>query len=245
MIREPDHYAVLDVPRTASHEEIKRRYRRLMREVHPDANAADPQATRKAALINQAYETLGDPGRRREYDARLAPVAGAPAPRRARAAARDRVYAHWAEKEDWEDIVVANVPPRRPAHAHVLEPLVEPEEIDVSLDELRASPRVRRVVRITNRCDCTLTGDVSTSEPWVWGPLGKFTAAPGATIEFPVEIIARRVAFPGISRVLFVANQWTGSIPVKVSGYEPVRRRVIPATDSAYVRQRRRKWARR
>jgi hypothetical protein len=229
----------------ASHEEIKRRYRRLMREVHPDANAADPEATRKAALINRAYETLGDPQRRGEYDARHAPDPRAPTRRRARTAARDRVYAHWAQQEDWEDIVAANVPERRPAHVHATHPLVEPDEIEVSMDELRASPRVRRTIRITNRCDCTLTGDVSTSQPWVWGPLGKFTAAPGQTIEFPIEIIARKVAFPGVSRVLFVADQWTGSIPVKISGYEPVRRRIIPATDSAYVRQRRRRWARR
>jgi hypothetical protein len=105
---------------------------------------------------------------------------------------------------------------------------------------------VRRSVRITNRCeDCILTGDVSTSEPWVWGPVGRFTINPGETIELPIDVIARKVAFPGLSRVLFVANQWTGTVPVKVTGYEPVRRRIVPATDSAYVRQRRRKWARR
>jgi hypothetical protein len=238
--REPDHYAVLDLPHTATHDEIKRRYRRLMREVHPDANVHDPDATQKAARINRAFETLGDPARRRTYDEQRTP-----APPRRAGRARDRVYAHWAEQDDWEDIVAAHVPERKPAHVHKQEPLIEPGEIEVSMGELRDSPRVRRIVRITNRCDCTLSGDVSTSEPWVWGPVGRMVAKPGETIEFPVEIVSRKVAFPGISRVLFVANQWTGVIPVKITGYEPKHRRTIPATDSAYVRQRRRRWARR
>jgi hypothetical protein len=240
--REPDHYAIFDLPRTATHDEIKRRYRRLMREVHPDANVDDPEATRKAALINRAFETLGDPARRRDYDARQTPTRVAPRPR---TRASDKIYAHWAEQEDWEDIVAANVPPRRPAHAHATDPLIEPSEIEVDMSELRESPRVRRTIRITNRCDCVLSGDVSTSEPWVWGPVGKLTAGPGETIEFPIDIVARKVTFPGLSRVLFVGNQWTGVIPVKITGYEPTKRRVVPATDSAYVRQRRRKWARR
>jgi curved DNA-binding protein CbpA len=240
---EPDHYAVLDLPHTATQDEIKRRYRRLMREVHPDANAGDPEATRKAARINRAFETLGNPEKRRLYDAERAPLPQRPA-RRARTG-KDRMYAFWAQQEDWEDIVAASVPQKRSAHAHSTEPLIEPDEVEVNTAELRESPRVRRTIRITNRCDCTLTGDVSTSEPWLWGPVGKFTAKPGETIEFPIEVVSRRVTFPGISRVLFVANQWTGVIPVKITGYEPARRRVVPATDSAYVRPRRRKWARR
>jgi hypothetical protein len=239
--REPDHYAVLDLPPTATDDEIKRRYRLLMRQVHPDANSGDPEATRKAARINRAFETLGDSAKRREYDQHRSPPARA---RRARSP-KDRMYAEWAQQEDWEDIVAASVPPRRPAHAHVEEPLIEPAELEVDMRELRESPRVRRTVRITNRCDCTLAGDVATSEPWVWGPVGRLTARPGETIEFPIEVIARKVTFPGISRVLFVANQWTGVIPVKITGYEPTRRRIVTPTDSAYVRPRRRKWARR
>jgi hypothetical protein len=241
--RKPDHYTVLNLPRNATLDEIKRRYRRLMREVHPDANLHDPEANRKAALINSAYETLGDPERRRDYDAALAPARPRNGTRDRRS---DRIYAEWAEQDDWEDIVAANVPEKRPPHVHTNEPLIEPDEIEVQMSELRESPRVRRTIRITNRCEtCTLTGDVSTSEPWVWGPVGKLMAHAGETIEFPIGIVSRKVTFPGLSRVLFVANQWTGTIPVKITGYEPIRRRVVPATDSAYVRQRRRKWARR
>src|SRR5262252_1072312 len=97
-----DHYRILDLPPSASDADIKRRYRELMRSVHPDANVDDPEATRKAAAINRAFETLGDPGRRAEYDA-------------SRSTRRsNKVYAAWAAEPDWEDIVAANVPPRRP-----------------------------------------------------------------------------------------------------------------------------------
>jgi hypothetical protein len=65
-------------------------------------------------------------------------------------------------------------------------------------------------------------------------------------VSFDIDVIARKVTFPGLSRVLFVTRDWTGVVPVKVTGYEPKRRRVPPAaTDMPYVRQRRQKWARR
>jgi len=233
-MREPDHYATLDLRRDATAAEIKRRYRKLMREVHPDANAHDPHAHRKAARINAAYETLGDPERRRAYDATLDAGPALPADRRR--------YERWAQEENWEDIVAEHVPPQRPAHVHAPPPLVEPEAIEVDMGELRLSPRVRRTVRITNRCDCTITGDVSTSEAWVWGPIGRFTIRPGETVEFAIEVIARKVRFPGISRVQFVSRDWTGTVPVRITGYAPKLRRVFPATtNSAYVPPRRRR----
>jgi hypothetical protein len=232
--QEQDHYAVLDLPRNATDAEIKRRYRSLMRAVHPDANAGDPDATRKAARLNAAFETLGNAEKRRAYDDGHGRRNG-------------RVYAYWAEQPDWEDIVAANVPPRRPPHLHDEEPLVEPREIEVHVEELRAANRVRRTLRLTNRCGCTLRGDIATSEPWVWGPVGEFSLAPGTSAEFQVEIVSRKVEFPGLSRVTIVANDWTGTVPVRVTGYEPKRRRTVPAThasdDMRYVRARRQKWA--
>lgn len=230
---EQDHYATLDVPRTASAAEIKRRYRALMREVHPDANTTDPNANRKAARLNVAWETLGDAQKRRAYDERLGIKTGG-APR------KNGVYAYWAEQPDWEDIVAENVKPPRLAHVHTQEPTIEPDEIEVDLAELRLSPRVRRRIRVTNPCECTLKGDVATSEPWVWGPIGQFELAPGAVIEFDIEVLARKVKFPGISRVSFVTRSWTGVVPVKITGFEAKRRRVVPVTDAAYVRNRRR-----
>ena len=245
MTPEKDHYAVLDLPRSASATEIKRRYRQLMREAHPDANQGDlAAATRRAARLNLAFETLGDDARRRAYDASL-PLAS---PRRGRRdPKRDRIYAHWAEQEDWEDIVAANVPPPRPAHVHQQEPLIEPDEIEVDMAELRLSPRVKRHIRVTNRCECVMKGDVSTSEPWVWGPIGHFELQLGAHVDFDIEIVGRKVAFPGLSRVSVVTNNWTGVVPVAITGFETKSRRVLPSTESAYVpsRGRTRKWARR
>ncbi|MDP9238210.1 MAG: J domain-containing protein [Chloroflexota bacterium] len=229
----PDHYVTLNVHPDATDAEIKRGYRRLMRAVHPDANAHDPHANEKAAALNRAFETLGDPEKRRLYD-----------DERGRKSVRR--YEVWAEQPDWEDIVAEQaVTPRKPAHVHILDPLIEPDEIEVDMPELRERPRVRRTITITNRCDCTLAGDVSTSEPWVWGPVGEIRVGPRQRVSFDIEVIARKVAFPGISRVVFVTRDWAGVVPVKVTGYEPKRRKVPVASDMAYAPSRRRKWARR
>src|SRR2546425_13255772 len=67
MAQVPDLYQVLGVQHDASEEEIKRTYRRLARELHPDVNA-DPEAERRFKQITAAYQTLSDPARRRQYD---------------------------------------------------------------------------------------------------------------------------------------------------------------------------------
>ncbi len=226
----------------ATDAEIKRRYRALIREAHPDANAGDPRATARAARINAAFDVIGNAQRRRAYDAST-PGAGAPAKRRS-----NKTYAHWAEQENWEDIVAEHVPAaRRKAHAHSEPPRIEPEEIAVDMAELGETPRVRRRVTITNPCACTIVGEVATSEPWVWPPAGRLEIKPGGRIEFDVEFVASKVKFPGISRIVFVSPSWSGAVPVKITGFQAKPRRVIPATEARYVAPgvRARKWARR
>lgn len=63
-----DLYALLGVSSGASADEIKRSYRRLARELHPDANPGDPSTEAKFKEVSQAYEILSDPERRENYD---------------------------------------------------------------------------------------------------------------------------------------------------------------------------------
>ena len=64
-----DYYAVLGVPRTASQTEIKKAYRKLAREHHPDAKPGDAASERKFKDVNEANAVLSDPDKRKQYDA--------------------------------------------------------------------------------------------------------------------------------------------------------------------------------
>jgi molecular chaperone DnaJ len=65
---EKDYYKALDVSKTATADEIKKSYRKLARKYHPDANKGDPKAEEKFKEISEAYNTLSDAKRRKEYD---------------------------------------------------------------------------------------------------------------------------------------------------------------------------------
>jgi curved DNA-binding protein len=63
-----DYYAVLGLPRTASQAEVKKAFRKLARQHHPDAKPGDSAAERRFKDVNEANEVLGDPAKRKQYD---------------------------------------------------------------------------------------------------------------------------------------------------------------------------------
>ena len=65
---EKDYYKVLGVSKSSTADEIKKSYRKLARQYHPDANKGDPKAEERFKEISEAYNTLSDSKRRKEYD---------------------------------------------------------------------------------------------------------------------------------------------------------------------------------
>ncbi|MBH8575308.1 DnaJ domain-containing protein [Nostocaceae cyanobacterium CENA369] len=63
-----DYYAILGVSKTATPEEVKQAFRKLARKYHPDVNPGNKQAEANFKEVNEAYEVLSDPDKRKKYD---------------------------------------------------------------------------------------------------------------------------------------------------------------------------------
>jgi curved DNA-binding protein CbpA len=66
-----DYYGLLGVERDATNEEIKKAYRRLALQYHPDRNGGDPSLEEKLKEVNQAYQVIGNEVKRHQYDLTL------------------------------------------------------------------------------------------------------------------------------------------------------------------------------
>ena len=83
-LQRPDYYKILGVGKNASDAEIKKAYRKLARQYHPDRNAGDKQAEERFKEISQAYDVLSDPDKRKAYDRGTGPFGGFGMPGRLR-----------------------------------------------------------------------------------------------------------------------------------------------------------------
>jgi molecular chaperone DnaJ len=72
----PDYYKILGVGKNASDEEIKKAYRKLARQYHPDRNPGDKQAEERFKEISQAHDVLADAEKRKAYDRGTGPFGG-------------------------------------------------------------------------------------------------------------------------------------------------------------------------
>src|SRR4249919_2496360 len=75
MAARPDYYKTLGVAKSATPDEVKKAYRKLARQYHPDRNEGNKDAEERFKAIQEAYDVVGDPEKRKQYDRGTGPFA--------------------------------------------------------------------------------------------------------------------------------------------------------------------------
>lgn len=83
-----EYYRTIGVQPGASQDDLKKAYRALAKKYHPDLHPGDQEAETRFKEVNEAYEVLGDPDKRKEYDAKQQTAQRHQAPNKARSATR-------------------------------------------------------------------------------------------------------------------------------------------------------------
>lgn len=130
--REINHYAALGLERDCAADQIRAAYRLLARQFHPDVNPGSSEAVARTQNLNAAYEILGDPGRRREYDRSLVAAEKSAAPKRAGKIQRNISQDVNLRLEDFLRGTTREVrvhDPANPGDAEVYELIVPPDTV--------------------------------------------------------------------------------------------------------------------
>jgi curved DNA-binding protein len=124
-----DPYSTLGVPKSASYDEIKKAYRRLAMQYHPDRNS-DPSAEEKFKRISEAHALIGDPESRRKFDAQSSrPTTGASGPKSNPPPGFDDFFRQHGGFGSWEDFIGGRFRNTRP--------YIVKSKVDVTLEELK------------------------------------------------------------------------------------------------------------
>jgi tetratricopeptide (TPR) repeat protein len=155
----PDYYQILRISKQSSVVEIKRAFRRLARQFHPDLHPNNPDAAAQFKQISEAYEILGDPERRSHYDTRFADTPTEPEP--APAQSYGTLYRQATEKLTRRDY--------RDAIADFTQAIaLSPESLEAYLGRCKAYDAVKNDRAVLDDCFQILQRDPKSVQAYLY-----------------------------------------------------------------------------